>query len=346
MSVARRIGELGIEKISWSGGEPLEREDLEEIMLEGRRYGIRGYDLVTNGYLLTKDRLERIIAAGLTGIQISIDGVDQQQNLIIRKGPKDSFSRAVNAIKMCVDKAMPIALGTMLYPEMVPTLDEMYDLAARLDVNMLRFSGFVPNGRGDQKKIRQRMKLSPAEITEFLRFLRRRYWERPGFIGLDYSFALNPFLGSFYSPEGLSHFFIDYQGDVFPSTGSEREIFKVGNVIEEDLHDILGRSHLVPARPSRNEIVGICKNCDKFDECGGGPREVSYMFSGELNTSPELCLYHEYQERAGFLGESLWLRTLSSFTIDELTEVRDFIGEILSSGRRQGASHAEDALVR
>ena len=337
--IAWRIGELGITEISWSGGEPLLRMDLEEIMLHGLRYGIESYGAVSNGYLITRDRIQKLVDAGLTGIQISIDGIDKNQNAILRKGPKDCFSRAVRAIELCLEQGLSVVLGTMLYPEIVPTLDLMYELASRLGVDMLRFSAFVPNGRGDQDRIRKLLMLSPEQMKMFLCFLRRRYFQKPGFIGLDYAFALNPFMGCFHSTEGRNHFFIDYKGDVFPSTGMERDVFRIGNVVDEDLADILIRPQLTPPLPLRDDIVGICRRCDKFDECRGGPRGVSYMFSGRFDSSPTICLYHEYQERADFLGDPLWPRMLSSLTVEELRDLQALIRGLASEKHHQAPRH-------
>jgi len=299
-------------------------------MSHGQAHGVTSYDTVTNGYFLTEERLDRLVEAGLSGIQISIDGINAEENVILRKGPHDCFSQAIKAIQFSVARGLSVVLGTMLYPEMIPHLDRMYDLAGSLGVDMLRFSGFVPNGRGELPKIRHRMKLSEWDITQFLLFIRKRFFEKPGFLGLDYSFSLNPLIGSFWSSEGRNHFFIDHKGDVFPSTGSEREEFKVGNVLKEDLADILMRPHLQHAAIGQSQIEGICRSCDKFDDCGGGPRGISFMFSGKRSTSPELCLYHEYRKRSDELGDPSLPRMLSSLDQPELEQIRSVITRMLT----------------
>ena len=57
-----------------SGGEPLLHPDLDEIVSHIRRRGAIA-TLITNGYLLTRDRIERLNRAGLDHLQISIDNV-------------------------------------------------------------------------------------------------------------------------------------------------------------------------------------------------------------------------------------------------------------------------------
>jgi MoaA/NifB/PqqE/SkfB family radical SAM enzyme len=60
--------------ITFSGGEPLLHPDLDEIIRHIRRYPILA-GMITNGYLLTADRIQRLNHAGLDHLQISIDNV-------------------------------------------------------------------------------------------------------------------------------------------------------------------------------------------------------------------------------------------------------------------------------
>jgi len=68
------LGKLKTGVITISGGEPLLHPDLDEIIRGIRRTGALA-GLITNGYLLTPDRVRRLNAAGLDYLQISIDNV-------------------------------------------------------------------------------------------------------------------------------------------------------------------------------------------------------------------------------------------------------------------------------
>jgi MoaA/NifB/PqqE/SkfB family radical SAM enzyme len=69
-----KLAELGTSVITISGGEPLLHPDLDGIISRVRSHGIiRG--LITNGYLLTAERIQRLNEAGLEWLQISIDNV-------------------------------------------------------------------------------------------------------------------------------------------------------------------------------------------------------------------------------------------------------------------------------
>jgi MoaA/NifB/PqqE/SkfB family radical SAM enzyme len=68
------LGRLGTAMIGISGGEPLTHPELDEIIRRIRRTGaIAG--MITNGYLLNPERIERLNRAGLDHMQISIDNV-------------------------------------------------------------------------------------------------------------------------------------------------------------------------------------------------------------------------------------------------------------------------------
>ena len=69
-----KLGELGTSVITISGGEPLLHPELDAIISRIRHHGMVA-GLITNGYLLTGDRTERLNRAGLEWLQISIDNV-------------------------------------------------------------------------------------------------------------------------------------------------------------------------------------------------------------------------------------------------------------------------------
>ena len=72
------LGILGTSVITISGGEPLTHPDLDEIIRRIRRTGALA-GIITNGYLLSPDRIERLNRAGLDHMQISIDNLEPDE---------------------------------------------------------------------------------------------------------------------------------------------------------------------------------------------------------------------------------------------------------------------------
>ena len=69
-----KLAELGTTLITISGGEPLLHPDLEEIIRRIRSHGMMA-GMITNGYLLVRERIEKLNRVGLDYMQISIDNV-------------------------------------------------------------------------------------------------------------------------------------------------------------------------------------------------------------------------------------------------------------------------------
>jgi MoaA/NifB/PqqE/SkfB family radical SAM enzyme len=69
-----RLADLGTSIVTLSGGEPLLHPELEDIIAAMRRRGVLA-GMITNGYLLTPERIQKLNRAGLDHLQISIDNV-------------------------------------------------------------------------------------------------------------------------------------------------------------------------------------------------------------------------------------------------------------------------------
>ena len=74
ISRINKLADLGTSIVTLSGGEPMLHPDLDEIIAAMRRRGVIA-GMITNGYLLTPDRVQRLNRAGLDHMQISIDNV-------------------------------------------------------------------------------------------------------------------------------------------------------------------------------------------------------------------------------------------------------------------------------
>ena len=73
-----RLGDLGLSVMVISGGEPLLHPSLDAIISRARKRGMLT-GLITNGYLLTVDRIKKLNKAGLDHVQISIDNINPDE---------------------------------------------------------------------------------------------------------------------------------------------------------------------------------------------------------------------------------------------------------------------------
>jgi len=77
-----RLRELRTWMVCLTGGEPTVHPELVRIVARMRELGFRRRQLITNGYLLTPDLIERLNQAGLTDLQISVDGVQRNATTV------------------------------------------------------------------------------------------------------------------------------------------------------------------------------------------------------------------------------------------------------------------------
>lgn len=85
MCILENLCRLPVANIGMFGGEPLLRKDLVQIVQQCAHKNSNPY-IITNGLLLTQDRLESLIEAGLKGVAVSIDGASEETYSYIRRG--------------------------------------------------------------------------------------------------------------------------------------------------------------------------------------------------------------------------------------------------------------------
>ncbi len=85
--IARAAAGLGFDKVRLTGGEPLVRRNIEELVsMLGRIEGLKDISMTTNGSLLTLNKARKLKAAGLARVNISLDTLDEKRFSEITRG--------------------------------------------------------------------------------------------------------------------------------------------------------------------------------------------------------------------------------------------------------------------
>ncbi len=100
--IIREFATLGIPGIGFTGGEPLLREDIFDLLAETKRLGMITH-LNTNGWLLDDAAADRIIETGVDSVNVSLDGAIATTHDRIRRAV-GSFDRAVQAVERLVTR--------------------------------------------------------------------------------------------------------------------------------------------------------------------------------------------------------------------------------------------------
>jgi len=132
--------ELGIRSVKFTGGEPLVRGDLEEIVDRTVRQ-IPDVSLTTNGSML-EHRAESLRDAGLKRVNVSIDTTDPKEFHSIRGGSIAPVLRGVRAALRVGLK--PVKLNTVVFRRTVANIPEMIDYVGATDGLKLQLIQFMP----------------------------------------------------------------------------------------------------------------------------------------------------------------------------------------------------------
>lgn len=125
-----------------AGGEPLLRKDLEKIIAYAKRRGLVT-TLTTNGILLTEERAQRLVKAGIDGVSVSIDGPKKINDKIRGKGNFEKAVKAIdflNEIKRKNNLLFPkLKIATVISGFSYSHLSKMVKLAEELKVEEIIF---------------------------------------------------------------------------------------------------------------------------------------------------------------------------------------------------------------
>ncbi|MHA2325834.1 MAG: radical SAM protein, partial [Promethearchaeota archaeon] len=309
------------------GGEALLRDDIFNLMSYATRRNIN-VALASNGTLITTKIANKLKEIGVGYVQVSIDGLKDVHEEI--RG-KDTFEKAISAIKNCLNEGIYTCIGTTITQQNVHQIYDIVDLAKSLKVQKLEIVDFVPSGKASSQA---HIALTPLQIEKFSTIvcdIKENLMNEGYSLTLSYKnpvFArilaqrlpkviIAPFFKSIFSQEAISYFnFSERLGSgVFSKqspfspfiTGCECGVFTMhiksnGDVTPCPLNPTyLGnvkKTHIQKiwqASPVLNQYRGL-KYEGKCGKCNfkticGGCRAKAYISSGSNISSDPTCLF-------------------------------------------------------
>jgi PqqA peptide cyclase len=128
---------LGVVQVNLSGGEPLLRQDLEELVVECERKQLYT-NLITSGLPLTRERLSALRDAGLDNVQLSLQDVTAEASE--RISGKVSFEHKLRVAEWVKDLGLPLTLNVVLHRENLERVPEIVALAETLKADRLELA--------------------------------------------------------------------------------------------------------------------------------------------------------------------------------------------------------------
>lgn len=132
--------------VLFSGGEPLIRPDIFELIAAARERGLHVV-ISTNGTLITPEIAARLVELKLAYVGISLDSATPEVHDRFR-GTPGAFERTMRGFRNCVEAGQKVGLRLTLSRPTFENLDGVFDFIEREQINRACFYHLVPTGRG------------------------------------------------------------------------------------------------------------------------------------------------------------------------------------------------------
>lgn len=272
-----------------TGGEPLMREDIFDIIDYGRKKNLR-LVMAINGTLLTDEKAQMLKEKGIQRISLSLDGKDRQSHDSFR-GVEGSFDAVMSATSILRNNNLPFQINTTVTRLNRDDPHNIYELVKKVGAIAWHIFLLVPVGRGEHLKGKE---LNAEMYEHMLTWLYEM--EKKNEIELKVTCA--PHYYRIVSEKGdmpkstgclagKSFMFISHRGIVQPCGYLE---IPCGNVIQEGVQKIWEGSSIFKKLRDSHSYKGRCGSCRYLTICGGC-RARAYEHTGDFLEAEPYCSY-------------------------------------------------------
>ncbi len=288
------LAKFGVPSVLFSGGEPLMRHDLFELIGYAGDKGLRTV-ISTNGTLISKEAAKTIKDRGVSYVGISLDGIGEINDKF--RGVDGAFQRAVEGIKNCQDAGVRIGLRLTLTKRNVEDLAALFDFLDANNIERACFYHLVPCGRGEGISSEDLTHAQSRDAIEMIMAKTRAFKEAGKktdiltvdnhvdgvyvylkLLGEDPAKAQNVWKlltwnGGGLNSSGVGIGCIDFNGKVHPDQFWGH--YDLGDIHERPFSEIWSDPDepiLKGLRNRREYVKGRCRLCKFFDACGGALR--------------------------------------------------------------------------
>jgi radical SAM protein with 4Fe4S-binding SPASM domain len=299
MRIVDQIYDFGASWFGISGGEPLLRNDIFDIIAHARSIGLN-VSLITNGFFVEGKNFDRLVKNEVH-TAISLDGTEKANDAM--RG-KDAYKKGTTAMEKLSKEGLLDCLVTTLTNINFKDVGHVVALAEKYGARLAVFHNYIPVGRAEKH-----LELAPSpeqyewvwneiynlmlkykgkpEVNVYSPFFARVAVER----GLpDFKdWFENRFLGRcFFSGKYLS---IVENGDVRPCGFNEG--YRLGNIMDKTLKEYWSEeqtSQFFSRLRDKSKLKGKCGVCEYRELCGGC-RTRAQVYTGDIYESDPACAY-------------------------------------------------------
>jgi len=148
-----------------TGGEPLMRKDIFKFLKRISQYNreILDIGILTNGTLITSVIAKKLRKLGVSGVGLSLEGLESNNDFIRGKG---TFKKIIRAVKILIDSGITPNIEFTANKLNYKEFPKVVELGEKIGLPLIAASFFVPEGRGLKM---QKLKLSYSELKDYYR---------------------------------------------------------------------------------------------------------------------------------------------------------------------------------
>ena len=284
LSQARKMGAV---QLGFSGGEPLTRKDLVELVKHARELGYYT-NLITSGYGLTEEKIIQLKEAGLDHIQVSIQASTQELNDHI--AGTTSFEHKKTVAHLVKKHGYPMVLCVVIHRENIHQMAQILDMAEELGADYLelantQYYGWAHANRDlllpTKEQFEQAEQIAQA-FKEKVAGKMKIYYVVPDFYEDRPKACMNGWATTFLTiaPDGVA----------LPCH-SARELpgLNCPNVNDYSIEEIWQESKAFNFFRGSDWMKEPCRSCDEKSKDFGGCRCQAYLLTGDMYAADPVC---------------------------------------------------------
>lgn len=286
LRVLRQARAMGSTQLGFSGGEPLVRQDLEELIAESRKLGYYT-NLITSGVGMDEARIKRFKDAGLDHIQISFQASSEELNNYL--GGTKSFQHKTTMAQLVKKYDYPMVLNIVLHRKNIDQIADILDMCVTLNADYVELASTQYYG-WSRVNIEQllptaaqleRAEKIAAEYRQRLEGKMRVIYVIPDYYGNRPKACMNGWGSVFLT--------IAPDGTALPCHAAGMLPIEFPNVRDHDVEYIWNDS------PGFNHYRGYdwmkepCRSCPERFKDFGGCRCQAFMLTGDAANADPVC---------------------------------------------------------
>lgn len=288
--VFAEAADLGVLQVHLSGGEPMQRHDIVDLVRCANGLGMYT-NLITSGLGFSTRRAEQLRDAGLDHVQVSIQA-DQRQ-LSDRIAGTASFDRKHDVARLVKKLGWPLTLNVVLHRQNIDRIDAILDMAAvmeadRIELANTQYYGWA--GRNRDELLPSRDQLERAEAV--VRAARGRLGDR-----MEIIYVIPDYYSTYPKPcmDGWARrqFTVVPNGEALPCPAAHELARGLSlpstNVREHSLDWIWAESPLFKQFRGDDWMPDPCRSCDRREIDFGGCRCQAFALTGDAARTDPVC---------------------------------------------------------